>query len=68
MVMVVIAACSGGSSGGHTQEECDSISEDIRKQATARGISYNGICSRSDPQIQKDFGDACRRLRECEGK
>lgn len=46
------------------QSKADAVASDIRRAASLRGISSQGVCSSSNGQIQKDFGNACKTLRD----
>lgn len=46
------------------QSKADAVANDIRRAASLRGISSQGVCSSSNAQIQKDFGNACKTLRD----
>lgn len=46
------------------QSKADAVANDIRRASSLRGISSQGVCSSSNAQIQKDFGNACKTLRD----
>lgn len=46
------------------QSKADAVANDIRRHASLRGISSQGVCSSSNAQIQRDFGNACKTLRD----
>jgi tetratricopeptide (TPR) repeat protein len=46
------------------QSKADAVANDIRRAASLRGISSQGVCSSSNAQIQRDFGNACKTLRD----
>lgn len=46
------------------QSKADAVANDIRRAASLRGISSQGVCSSSNAQIQSDFGNACKTLRD----
>ena len=46
------------------QSKADTVANDIRRAANQRGISTQGVCSNTDAQIQRDFGQACSTLRD----
>lgn len=72
LALLSLLACSGGSGGGPptTRAECDAISADIREAAAKRSPPLNpeGVCNSTDAQVQKDFGDACDKLRDCNAR
>lgn len=67
VVLACIAACSSSSSSDKTktQADCDAISSQIRTAATQRSLDPNGVCTSTDPAIQKDFSAACQNLKDC---
>jgi len=65
LLAVLSIGCSS-SGPSKTQAECDSMADDIRKAAAARGIPADGVCSSANAQIQKDFGQACANLKSCQ--
>lgn len=46
------------------QSKADAVANDIRRAAQLRGISPTGVCSSSNAAIQKDFGNACKTLKD----
>jgi len=46
------------------QSKADAVASDIRKAAQQRGISSQGVCSSTNAQTQKDFGAACKTLKD----
>jgi hypothetical protein len=46
------------------QSKADSVANEIRSAAAARGLNTQGVCSNSNPSVQKDFGTACKTLKE----
>ena len=62
MAPMLLAACSGGSNSG---QDCDAIASEIRDAAAKRGISSVGVCTSTNPAIQKDFASACQSLKDC---
>lgn len=46
------------------QSKADAVANDIRRAASLRGISSQGVCSSSNAQVQRDFGAACKTLRD----
>ncbi|MBX3218513.1 MAG: hypothetical protein KF850_41285 [Labilithrix sp.] len=65
MLALILVACGGGGGDGRNEEDCNQIAEDIRKAASARGLPAQGICNNKNPEVQKDFKQACDALREC---
>ncbi len=61
----LLSACASGS--GNSQSDCDKIAAEIRDAANKRGVSSVGICSSTNPAIQKDFASACAQLKACNG-
>jgi hypothetical protein len=65
-VLIVAGIVSGcGDDPAEIQKECDAIANDIRRAASLRGMSSDGICTSSNPTIQQDFGKACADLKDC---
>jgi hypothetical protein len=64
-----VAACSSGSSS-----DCSGVAEEIRQAAIKRGYDGDGdgqpdakgVCGSTNPTIQKDFANACARLKACQ--
>lgn len=46
------------------QSKADAVANDIRRAAQLRGIPAQGVCSSTNPTIQKDFGSACTTLKD----
>lgn len=46
------------------QSKADAVANDIRRAAQLRGIPSQGVCSSTNPTIQKDFGSACTTLQD----
>ncbi len=46
------------------QSKADSVATEIRTAAVARGLPTTGVCSNPNPSVQRDFGTACKTLRE----
>lgn len=46
------------------QSKADAIEADIREAAERRSIPSAGICGSADPQVQADFGKACRTFQD----
>jgi hypothetical protein len=46
------------------QSKADAMANEIRRAASQRGLSSQGICSSTNAQIQKDFGTACSTLKD----
>lgn len=63
-LLLLLVACSGGSS---SSSDCEAIESDIREAAAKRSppLDPNGVCNSKDAQVQKDFGPACEKLRNC---
>jgi hypothetical protein len=63
LMAVLLLACSNEKA--EKERECEEIATEIREAATARGLNTQGVCSNPNPQVQKDFGPACARLKKC---
>lgn len=46
------------------QSKADAVANDIRRAAQLRSIPPQGVCSSTNPTIQKDFGNACTTLKD----
>ena len=62
-LLALSSACSNEKA--EKERECEDIAAEIRKAADARGIPQQGVCNSTNPTIQKDFADACARLKRC---
>ena len=60
----LISAGIFGAFKADAQSKADAVAADIRRAASLRGISSQGVCSSSNAQIQRDFGNACKTLRD----
>ncbi|MBX3200241.1 MAG: hypothetical protein KF894_19045 [Labilithrix sp.] len=67
IVLALLLAACGGDERNDDGRDCDPIAADIRKAAFARGLPIQGICSNQDPEVQKDFKQACDDLKKCTG-
>jgi hypothetical protein len=66
LAFVLVAACGKSDAECRDiQQKCEAIANDIRRAASLRGISSQGVCASSDAQIQKDFGQACLAFKNC---
>lgn len=50
------------------QSKADAVASDIRTAAQQRGIPSQGVCSSTNPSIQKDFANACKTLKDNNNK
>lgn len=57
---LLLAGCSSGRA--EKEEECERLTDDIRKTATARGKNPTGICN--DPD-SPEFAESCAAARRC---
>ncbi len=70
LFLLSLSACGSGSSDG---ARCGPLAEEIRRAAIQRGYDGDkdgqpdamGICTSTDPVIQRDFGKACADLKTC---
>lgn len=62
MMLVLVAGCADDKT--RTQSECDAMEDDIRAAAESRGLASDA-CVSKNPEVQADFGDACRELSDC---
>jgi len=46
------------------QGKADSVANEIRSAAQTRGIPTTGVCSNTNPAVQRDFATACKTLKE----
>jgi hypothetical protein len=65
---LILAVCLSCADDRTTQTECDAISAEIRDLAAKRGINSQGVCSSTNPIVQQDFGEKCRRLKDCQDR
>ena len=50
------------------QSKADGVAGEIRNAANKRGISSVGVCTSTNPSIQKDFSGACATLKQNNNK
>lgn len=50
------------------QSKADSVANEIRSAAQQRGLQPTGICTSTNPSVQKDFATACSTLKDNNNK
>ena len=59
---VLLLSHCASACGGRSSEDCEKIAAEIRSKA---GSDSQGICSRTDEQIDQRFGPACAAPKKC---